>query len=252
MLLHERFDTERALAALMDPAARVTLVSLVPTMLTRLLDAGLREPPSLRRCLLGGGPMAPALLARARDAGVPVSPSFGMTETGSQIATDGFPLLGAELSLSAAGELLVRGPSVSAGALSADGWLHTGDLATLDDDDGRLAIIGRRSDMIVSGGENVAPAAVEAVLSEHPDPSPTSRCWAGPTRSGGRRSSPRSSLATPRPAATRSPSSCAPTAHSAWLASRCPSASSSWSGCRARSPASCCAASCADRDAVPM
>ena len=66
VLLHERFDTERALAALMDPAQRVTLVSLVPTMLSRLLDAGLREPPTLRRVLLGGGPIAPALLARAR------------------------------------------------------------------------------------------------------------------------------------------------------------------------------------------
>ena len=167
VLLHERFDTDAALAVLMDPDARVTLVSLVPTMLTRLLDAGLRAPPTLRRCLLGGGPIPAALLARARDAGVPVSPSFGMTETCSQIATDGFALLGAELSLTRAGELLVRGPSVSAGALSDDGWLHTGDLATLDAD-GRLTIVGRRSDTIVSGGENVAPAEVEAVLVEHP------------------------------------------------------------------------------------
>ena len=68
VLLHERFDTERALAALMDPDERVTLVSLVPTMLSRLLDAGLRAPPTLRRVLLGGGPIAPALLARARAA----------------------------------------------------------------------------------------------------------------------------------------------------------------------------------------
>jgi O-succinylbenzoic acid--CoA ligase len=90
-----------------------------------------------------------------------------MTETCSQIATDGFALLGAELSLSADGELLVRGPSVSTGALAPDGWLHTGDLATLDEN-GRLAIVGRRSDTIVSGGENVAPAVVEAVLLEHP------------------------------------------------------------------------------------
>ena len=65
MVLHERFDTERVLAALMDPSRRVTLVSLVPTMLARLLDAGLREPPTLRRALLGGGPIA-AVAARAR------------------------------------------------------------------------------------------------------------------------------------------------------------------------------------------
>ena len=70
VLLHERFDTDRALAALMDPNERVTLVSLVPTMLSRLLDAGLREPPTLRRALLGGGPIPAGLLRRARQAGV--------------------------------------------------------------------------------------------------------------------------------------------------------------------------------------
>ena len=72
VLLHDRFETGRTLAALMDAAARVTLVSLVPTMLARLLDAGLREPPTLRRVLLGGGPIPPALLARAFDTPVDV------------------------------------------------------------------------------------------------------------------------------------------------------------------------------------
>jgi O-succinylbenzoic acid--CoA ligase len=167
VLLHDRFETGRALTDLMDPAAGVTLVSLVPTMLARLLDAGLREPPALRRVLLGGGPISPALLTRAEAAGVPVSPSFGMTETCSQVATDGFALLGAELRVADDQELLVRGRPVSAGALSEDGWLHTGDLAELDDR-GRLAIIGRKADTIVSGGENVAPAEVEAALLEHP------------------------------------------------------------------------------------
>lgn len=167
VLLHERYDTERALAALMDPGQRVTLVSLVPTMLSRLLDAGLREPPTLRRVLLGGGPIAPALLARARDARVNVSPSYGMTEACSQIATDGIPLLGTELQIAADGEVLVRGRTVAPGALGPDGWLHTGDLGAFDDD-GRLVIIGRKADTIVSGGENVAPAEVESVLLEHP------------------------------------------------------------------------------------
>src|SRR5579875_1362293 len=166
VVLHERFDVERVRDTLLDAAQRVTLVSLVPTMLGRLLDAGLREPPTLRRVLLGGGPIAPALLARAREAGVAVSPSFGMTETCSQIVTDGVPLLGAELALSDAGELLVRGPSVAHGALAGDGWLHTGDLARFDDD-GRLEIIGRTAETIVTGGENVAPPEVEAVLLEH-------------------------------------------------------------------------------------
>ncbi len=167
VLLHARYDTERALAALMDPAQRVTLVSLVPTMLSRLLDAGLREPPALRRVLLGGGPIAPALLARARAARVNVSPSYGMTEACSQIATDGVPLLGTELHIAEDGEVLVRGRTVSAGALGPDGWLHTGDLGTFDEA-GRLVIAGRKADTIVSGGENVAPAEVESVLLEHP------------------------------------------------------------------------------------
>ncbi len=166
VVLHERFDTDACLAALMDSAMRVTLVSLVPTMLSRLLDAGLREPPSLRRVLLGGGPIAPALLRRAADAGVPVSPSYGMTETCSQLVTDGVALLGAQLRIAADGELLVRGPSVASTALASDGWLHTGDLGALDER-GRLTITGRRADTIVSGGENVAPAEVEAVLLEH-------------------------------------------------------------------------------------
>jgi o-succinylbenzoate---CoA ligase len=167
VVLHDRFDTERVLAALADPGTRVTLVSLVPTMLARLLDAGLREPPTLRRVLLGGGPIAPSLLARAGRAGVPVSPSFGMTETCSQVATDGYALLGSELRIDGDGELLIRGRAVATRALSDDGWLHTGDLGELDDS-GRLTIVGRQSDTIVSGGENVAPAEIEAVLLEHP------------------------------------------------------------------------------------
>jgi O-succinylbenzoic acid--CoA ligase len=167
VVLHDRFDTDRALAALMGEQPRVTLVSLVPTMLARLLDAGLREPPSLRRVLLGGGPIAPALLRRAALAGVNVAPSYGMTEACSQIATDGFPLLGVQLRIADDEEILVRGRNVSAGALGADGWLHTGDLGRLDDG-GRLVIAGRKADTIVSGGDNVAPAEVEAVLLEHP------------------------------------------------------------------------------------
>jgi O-succinylbenzoic acid--CoA ligase len=167
VLLHERFETEPALAALMDPAQRVTLVSLVPTMLARLLDAGLRRPPTLRRVLLGGGPIAPALLQRAADAGVDVAPSYGMTEACSQIATDGFALLGVELAIADDGEVLVRGRTVSAGALGADGWLHTGDLGALDGS-GRLTIAGRKADTIVTGGENVAPVEVESALLEHP------------------------------------------------------------------------------------
>ena len=166
VVLHERFDTEAVLAELIDPGRRITLVSLVPTMLARLLDAGLERPPTLRWALLGGGPIAPGLLARAAQAGVPVAPTYGMTEACSQIATFGFPLPGVELRTSA-GEIVVRGSVVAPGSVGEDGWLHTGDLGSFDER-GRLVIIGRQSETIVSGGENVAPAEVEAVLVEHP------------------------------------------------------------------------------------
>jgi O-succinylbenzoic acid--CoA ligase len=165
-VVHGRFELEAVLEELMDPHRRTTLVSLVPTMLARLLDAGLERPPTLRWALLGGGPIAPALLARARAAGVPVAPTYGMTEACSQIATFGWPLHGVELSTSD-GEVIVKGEVISAGALSADGWLHTGDLGRFDDC-GRIEIIGRKADTIVSGGENVAPIEVEGVLLDHP------------------------------------------------------------------------------------
>jgi O-succinylbenzoic acid--CoA ligase len=167
-VLHGRFDTEAVLNALMDPGHRITLVSLVPTMLARLLDAGLHSPPALRWALLGGGPIPAALLARAAHAGVPVAPTYGMTEACSQIATFGWPLPGVELRLDHSdGELLVRGPIVSPGATARDGWLHTGDLARFDER-GRLNIAGRKADTIITGGENVSPTEVEDVLLEHP------------------------------------------------------------------------------------
>ena len=166
VILHERFDTQAVLADLMDPARAVTLVSLVPTMLARLLDAGLERPPRLRWTLLGGGPIPAPLLERAAAAGVPVAPTYGMTEGCSQIATFGFPLHGVELRLEQ-GEVVVRGPNFAPNTVGDDGWLHTGDLGELDER-GRLRIVGRASDTIVSGGENVAPAEVEAALLEHP------------------------------------------------------------------------------------
>jgi O-succinylbenzoic acid--CoA ligase len=167
VVVHDGFDTQAVLGELMDPRAAITLVSLVPTMLDRLLDAGLEHPPTLRWALLGGGPIAPGLLARAHASGVPVAPTYGMTEACSQIATFGRPLHGVEVRLGADGEIAVRGAVVAPGSLGADGWLATGDLGRWDDA-GALEIIGRRSDTIVSGGENVAPAQVEAVLLEHP------------------------------------------------------------------------------------
>jgi O-succinylbenzoic acid--CoA ligase len=167
-VLHGHFDTQAVLADLMDPARRITMVSLVPTMLARLLDSGLENPPTLRWALLGGAPTPRALLERAERAGVPVAPTYGMTEGCSQLFTFGFPLPGVDLLLQGPErEVVVRGPMVAPGALDQHGWLHTGDLGRIDDR-GRLEIVGRKSDTIITGGENVAPEEVEAVLEEHP------------------------------------------------------------------------------------
>ena len=166
-VLHERFEAAAVAAALSDPAQRITLVSLVPTMLERVLDAGLADPPSLRWALLGGGPIPAPLLERAARASVPVAPTYGMTEACSQIVTFGWPLPGTDLRISVRGEILVRGPTVSAASLATDGWLHTGDAGALDASD-RLTVSGRLSEVIVSGGENIAPVEVEEVLRSHP------------------------------------------------------------------------------------
>jgi o-succinylbenzoate---CoA ligase len=160
VIAHERFDAGAVRREL--ERGVVTLVSLVPTMLRRLLDAGLREAPVLRSILLGGAPVPPDLL----DCGLPVVPVYGLTETASQVVADGAPLPGAEVSIGEGGEILVRGPMVAPAAISDDGWLHTGDLGMLYG--GRLRVEGRSKDLIVTGGENVAPVAVEHALAGHP------------------------------------------------------------------------------------
>jgi O-succinylbenzoic acid--CoA ligase len=189
-VIHERFETDRVLHALR--AQDVTLVSLVSTTLARLLDAGLQRPPALRHALTGGGPVPDALVARAREAGVPVSSTYGLTEACSQVTTGGPPLFCTRVRIDGApcgdrgfgsaaaarptgaheagphiGEILVSGPTVAVGSRDPDGWLHTGDLGALDEH-GFLSVTGRVADTIVSGGENVAPAEVEAVLEAHP------------------------------------------------------------------------------------
>ena len=158
VLLHERWDTEAVLLGLDD----ATMVSLVPTTLQRLLDAGLEEPPALRHALLGGAPIPPALLDRARQARVPVTTTYGLTEACSMVTVDGFPLFCTNVELAEDGEILVEGPTVAGG-----GPLRTGDLGRWAGD-GRLEVIGRKSDTIITGGENVAPAEVEQVLEQHP------------------------------------------------------------------------------------
>ncbi len=177
-VVHEGFDSERVRDALLEQG--VTLVSLVATTLARLLDAGLARPPSLRAALTGGGPVPEALVARARAAGVPVATTYGLTEACSQVTTTpvaaladdrpggGAALFCTRVRIGRDNEIMVQGPTVAPGAAGSDGWLHTGDVGTLDDE-GRLMVTGRIADTIVSGGENVAPAEVEAVLEAHPD-----------------------------------------------------------------------------------
>jgi o-succinylbenzoate---CoA ligase len=162
--VHERFDPGRVAAA----AGRATLVSLVPAMLPPLQAAG-ADLGRFRRVLLGGGPI-PAELQ-----GGPLVRTYGLTETFGGVVHDGHPLEGVELRLDA-GEILVRGPMLFRGyrddpARTAEalrgGWLRTGDLGRLDPGP-RLVVLGRRDDLIVTGGVNVHPAEVEAVLAAHP------------------------------------------------------------------------------------
>jgi o-succinylbenzoate---CoA ligase len=161
-IVHERFDADRVVDALMDRDGP-TMVSVVPTTLQRLLDAGLRNPPRLRWALLGGAPITTALQGRAAANGVPVAPTYGMTEACSQVTTNGAPLFCTRVRLAEDGEILVSGPTVSPGV---EGELATGDLGEILAD-GALRIVGRKADTIISGGENVAPAEVEAVLEAH-------------------------------------------------------------------------------------
>jgi o-succinylbenzoate---CoA ligase len=156
---------------------QVTLASLVGTTLARLLDTG-AELDRLRCALLGGGPVPPDLIGRAIDAGVPVAPTYGLTEAASHVTvlppgqarerpgSAGTPILPAEIRIDR-GFILVKGPNVARGELDDDGWLRTGDLGLIDDD-GHLHVHGRGDDVIVTGGENVSPEEVEQALGAHP------------------------------------------------------------------------------------
>jgi o-succinylbenzoate---CoA ligase len=170
-VVHERFDAAAVRRSF--EAGEVTLASLVPTMLARLRAAGMERPSGLRAVLLGGGPLPGELLDWALAVGLPACPTYGMTETASQIATarpgerSAHPLLGVELRATEEGEILVRGRMVAPGSLAADGWLHTGDRGRIDSD-GRLHVAGRLKEIIVTGGENVSPLEVEEALLAHP------------------------------------------------------------------------------------
>ena len=194
--IRPRFDLEKINDVL--DTQPITLISLVPTMLYRLLESRSTWPKSLRLILLGGAAASPELLARCREFGLPVATTYGLTEAASQVATMlsedtyrkpgsvGKPLLftsvkilgenGEPAATGDYGEIVVSGPTVMQGYYNnpeataevlRNDALHTGDIGYLDED-GDLFIVQRRSDLIVSGGENVYPAEVEGVLRQHP------------------------------------------------------------------------------------
>ncbi|WP_224336262.1 o-succinylbenzoate--CoA ligase [Haloprofundus halobius] len=177
----------------------ITCVSLVPTMLTQMLDTRGTLADSLRVVLLGGAPAPQSLVERCRDYSVPVHPTYGMTETASQISTArpeeaydnpgtvGRPLFwtrltvvdenGAELPPNEVGELVVDGPTVSPGYYGDDeataeafgpNGLRTGDVGYRDEG-GRVYVLNRLDDRIITGGENVDPGEIVETLRSHPD-----------------------------------------------------------------------------------
>lgn len=211
--LHPRFDVQVTNHSL--DTKPITLISLVPTMLYRLLESRTHWPPPLRLILLGGAAAPAELVQRANELPRPaavrpppiVAPTYGLTEASSQVATMlpreaarkpgsvGRPLLfttvnivdeaGQQQPPGTIGEVVVTGPTVMAGYFDRQAYrengpqkeegsfssqpntIHTGDMGYLDEE-GDLWLVQRRSDIIVSGGENVYPAEVEQVLKRHP------------------------------------------------------------------------------------
>jgi o-succinylbenzoate---CoA ligase len=179
--------TLASIAELSRLAQRATLISLVPSVLTALLDAGFVPPPELRAVLLGGAGCSPALARRAHAARIPLLTSYGLTETASQVVTrryrerfeplperdgvvsSGHALEGVELRLRG-DDIALRCPSLFSGyvgktspTLDPDGWFTTTDRGSVGQV-GELYVRGRSDDVIVSGGENVDPLEVEAAL----------------------------------------------------------------------------------------
>jgi O-succinylbenzoic acid--CoA ligase len=172
VVVHDRFDA----AAVVGAPARdgATLVSLVATQLARVVALG-ADLGEWRAVLLGGGPI-PTLL-RDRVA-TETHATYGMTETWGGCVHDGHALPGIELRLAAADhEIEIRGACVmadyrgdapaTAAAFAADGWYRTGDVGAIDAA-GTLSVTDRKRDLIITGGVNVSPSAIEAVLGDHP------------------------------------------------------------------------------------
>jgi O-succinylbenzoic acid--CoA ligase len=146
-------------------------------MLKRLLDARPDTLARFRRVILGGARTPAALRRRATDAGAAFFDAYGLSETWGGCVINGRAIAGVEARLDEHGGIIVNGPVVmrgyrgdpdaTAAAFTPDSWLRTGDIGTLDDD-GRIAVIDRARDLIITGGVNVSPTAVEEVLIRHP------------------------------------------------------------------------------------
>ncbi len=204
VVLQQRFDAQRVNTAIAEE--HVTIISVVAVMLQRMLNAldqaqqeGTlnRYPDTLRCVLLGGGPAPRPLLEDCAARAIPVVQTYGLTESCSQAVTlapadalrktgsAGRPLAHLQLRImdenrlaqpGEAGTIHLKGPSISPGydnlpeataQVFQDGWFSTGDIGYLDEE-GYLYVLDRRSDLIISGGENIYPAEIEAILLAHP------------------------------------------------------------------------------------
>ncbi|MBQ0138287.1 MAG: o-succinylbenzoate--CoA ligase [Kurthia sp.] len=193
--LYEKYDVESVAQQLIEGTA--TRMSAVAIMLEKIIShiekSGKKASPRFQLILGGGGPIPEDYLKRAHAIGIRVAQTYGMTETSSQTATlsseDALRKLGSagkalmfnEIKIDGAtqagehGEICVRGEHVTPGYIgrhahiptTVDGWLHTGDIGYMDEE-GYLYVADRRSDLIISGGENIYPAEIENVLLGHP------------------------------------------------------------------------------------
>lgn len=190
LVLERQFDPARALRLIEEK--RVSTMMGVPStylFMAQQPEFASANLSSLSRAVVGGAPMPEALLETWAARGVAIVQGYGLTEAAPNVlclppheaarklGCAGKPYPFVEVRLSPEGELQVRGPNVFAGywrnqeataeAFTSDGWLRTGDVAERDDE-GFYRIRGRLKDMYISGGENVYPAEIEAVLHEHP------------------------------------------------------------------------------------
>lgn len=192
----ESFDAE-TIATIISEDSRIQIVSFVPTMLKRLLEQDNFKPnPNFKAILLGGGPVSPEILKEAHARNIPVLTSYGMTETCGMIAVEKYEpkndisagkLLGDnEIQIvteenkpapsGETGNILLKGPQVFEGyddeennreVFNEENWFNTGDFGSLDSS-GRLTVEARRTDMIITGGENVSPYEVESIINKLP------------------------------------------------------------------------------------